>query len=100
MPHTPIRFVAAMLLAVASLSATAEIHRCKNEHGQTTLSDRPCGADNAAAADGRRSGAGVVADRIAAPQMVSARLRDGAGQYDFIPDRAAQPAARHQQGAK
>ena len=86
-------------LAAASLAATAQIHRCKDENGQTVISDRPCGADTLAQ-EGRRASTGTAADRIAAPQMASARARELAARYDFIPDRASAPAVRGSQGAK
>ncbi|MDM0113601.1 DUF4124 domain-containing protein [Variovorax sp. J22R133] len=82
-----------LTLAAASVAASAEIHRCKDDSGQTVLSDRPCGADNAAQ-DARRAPVGVVADRIAAPEMVSTRTRDLSGQYEFIAERGAKSAAR------
>lgn len=79
-------------IAVASFAASAQIHRCKDDKGQTILSDRPCTAGDAAASqDGARS-AGAV-DRLAAPEMLSARMRDVSAQYDFIPERTARPAA-------
>jgi len=65
--------------------ASAEIHRCKDERGQTVLSDRPCGsAFSGQPLQSNTPGSG--ADRLAAPQMHSARARDGGGQYDFIAD--------------
>lgn len=76
----------------ASTMAMAEIHRCKDESGQTVMSDRPCGAAYAGPALQSTSGHG--ADRLAVPDMH--RLRDGGagGQYDFIPDRSSH-ADRH-----
>ncbi len=92
------RSVLVTALAVASFAASAQIHRCKDDKGQTILSDRPCATPDAAAQQqASRSGSGAV-DRLAAPQMISARMRDMSGQYDFIPDRAARPAASAQQG--
>lgn len=94
-----IRSVLVAALAVASFAASAQIHRCKDEKGQTILSDRPCAtADAAAQQQASRSGSGGAVDRLAAPQMISARMRDMSGQYDFIPDRAARPASSAQQG--
>lgn len=79
-------------IACASFAASAQIHRCKDDKGQTILSDRPCAtADAAAQQEGSRNTSAV--DRLAAPEMVSARMRDMSGQYDFIPDRTARPAA-------
>ena len=93
------RSVLVAALAVASFAASAQIHRCKDDKGQTILSDRPCATADAAAQQqqqgGRMSGA---VDRLAAPQMISARMRDMSGQYDFIPDRAARPATSAHQG--
>jgi hypothetical protein len=86
-------------LAAASFAAAAQIHRCKDENGQTVISDRPCTADNSAQ-EARRAPAGSAVDRIAAPQMASARARELAARYDFIPERAGQPAVRGGQGAK
>ena len=78
-------------IGVASFAASAQIHRCKDDKGQTILSDRPCAtADAAAQQEGSRNSSAV--DRIAAPQMVSARMRDMSAQYDFIPDRATRSA--------
>ena len=82
------RTVLVLAIGAASFAASAQIHRCKDDKGQTVLSDRP-GPKPAAAAQqeaGRKAGA---VDRIAAPQMISARMRDMSAQYDFIPDRAA-----------
>ena len=86
------RSVLIVALGAASFAASAQIHRCKDDKGQTILSDRPCAtADAAAQQDGGRSTGAV--DRIAAPQMISARMRDMSAQYDFIPDRATRSAA-------
>jgi len=88
------RFLRSVLVAgltVASFAASAQIHRCKDDKGQTVLSDRPCAtADAAAQPEGSRS-VGAL-DRLAAPQMINARMRDMSGQYDFIPERASRPA--------
>ena len=84
-------------LAVASFAASAQIHRCKDDKGQTILSDRPCATADAAAQQQGSRPSGAV-DRLAAPQMISARTRDMSGQYDFIPDRAARPATAAHQG--
>ena len=79
-------------LCVASAMASAEIHRCKDERGQTVLSDRPCGS--AFSGPGLQSGTlGAGADRLAAPQMHSVRAREGGGQYDFIP--TSRPGERY-----
>lgn len=91
------RAIVLVSLAAASMTATAQIHRCKDENGQTILSDRPCGAD-AARQDAPKGAAGGAVDRISAPQMVSARARDMASQYDFIPDRGARPPGSQRQG--
>ncbi len=83
------RTVLVIALGAASFAASAQIHRCKDDKGQTILSDRPCATADAAAAQqpsSSGSSAGAV-DRIAAPQMISARMRDMSAQYDFIPDR-------------
>ena len=85
------RSILIVALGAASLAASAQIHRCKDERGQTILSDRPCAANPAAQQDVPKGPAGGALDRIAAPQMVSARMRDSAAQYDFIPDRGARP---------
>jgi hypothetical protein len=91
------RVILTLALATASLAVSAQIHRCKDEHGQTVLSDRPCGAD-AARQDAPKGATGGASDRISAPQMVSVRMRDTAGQYDFISDRGARPMLPPQQG--
>ena len=77
----------------ASTMAMAEIHRCKDESGQTVMSDRPCGAAYSGPAL-QSSGIGNGADRLAVPEMHRMRA-DAAGQYDFIPDRSAHSADRH-----
>lgn len=86
-----------LALGAASFVASAQIHRCKDDKGQTILSDRPCATADAAAQQESGRSAGAV-DRIAAPQMISARLRDMSTQYDFIPDRAARPVTPARQG--
>ncbi|HEX3141610.1 MAG TPA: DUF4124 domain-containing protein, partial [Rhizobacter sp.] len=93
--------VLVLILAASSAVASAEIHRCKDDSGQTVLSDRPCGADNAAQ-DAHKRSVGVVADRIAAPEMVSARTRELASQYEFISERGGRASGRsvESQGAK
>ena len=79
-----VRTIALASLCVVSAAASAEIHRCKDERGQTVLSDRPCGS--AFSGQTLKSGAlGDGADHVAAPQMHSVRTREGSGQYDFIP---------------
>jgi len=90
------RTVLVIALGVASFAASAQIHRCKDEKGQTILSDRPCATADAAAQQSGGS-AGAV-DRIAAPQMVNARMRDMSAQYDFIPERATRSTAATRQG--
>lgn len=86
------RTIALLSLCAASAVASAEIHRCKDERGQTVLSDRPCGA---AFTDQtlKSSALGDVADRLAAPQMHGVRAREGGGQYDFIPP--SRPSERY-----
>ena len=79
------RTIALVGLCAASAMASAEVHRCKDERGQTVLSDRPCGsAFSGQPLQSNTLGSG--ADRLAAPQMHSIRARDGGGQYDFISD--------------
>ncbi|MBS0343698.1 MAG: DUF4124 domain-containing protein [Proteobacteria bacterium] len=85
------RSVLVVALAAASFAASAQIHRCKDDKGQTILSDRPCATADAAAQQQSDSRASGAVDRLAAPQMVSARMRDMSGQYDFIPDQTARP---------
>ena len=91
------RTVLVLALGAASFAASAQIHRCKDEKGQTILSDRPCATPEAAAQQDSGRNVGAL-DRIAAPQMVSARVRDQSAQYDFIPDRSARPDASGRQG--
>lgn len=93
------RHLLVLALGAASFVASAQIHRCKDDKGQTTLSDRPCATADADAGPEAGRGAGAV-DRIAAPQMISARMRDMSAQYDFIPDRAARPVAAPAHPAK
>ena len=97
----PVHFAAPLIrralviaLGAASLAASAQIHRCKDEKGQTILSDRPCTVSTEAQQAAPKGTAGGAVDRIAAPQMVSARMRDMSAQYDFIPDRAVRQAPR------
>ena len=91
------RTVLVIALGVASFAASAQIHRCKDDKGQTILSDRPCAtADAAAQQPSSGNGVGAV-DRIAAPQMINARMRDMSAQYDFIPDRATRSSAATRQ---
>jgi len=86
---------AAVLLACMGASASAQIYRCKDENGQTVISDRPCTAGGVQA-EGARPSADAVAARIDAPQMVRARAAQSDAAYDFIPDRdAQQQPARH-----
>ena len=89
-----IRSALVIALGAASLAASAQIHRCKDEKGQTVLSDRPCTVSTEAQQAAPKGTAGGAVDRIAAPQMVSARMRDMSAQYDFIPDRAVRQAPR------
>lgn len=91
------RTVLIVALSAASFAASAQIHRCKDEKGQTILSDRPCAtADAAAQQSSNGAGAGAV-DRIAAPQMINARMRDMSAQYDFIPDRSTRSSSATRQ---
>lgn len=86
------RSLIVVAIACASFAASAQIHRCKDDKGQTILSDRPCAtADATAQQEGSRNSSAV--DRLAAPEMISARLRDTSSHYEFIPDRTARPAA-------
>ncbi len=89
-----IRSALVIALGAASLAASAQIHRCKDEKGQTVLSDRPCAVSTEAQQDAPKGMGGGAVDRIAAPQMASARLRDMSAQYDFIPDRGARQGAQ------
>ena len=85
-------FQAALSIAMgmASVSASAEIHRCKDDKGQTVLSDRPCGA--AFTGDTLRSSTlGSGADRVTAAEMRTGRSGDGAAQYSFMADHASRP---------
>ncbi|MGO4394201.1 DUF4124 domain-containing protein [Variovorax sp. M-6] len=78
------RTIVVFSICAASAVASAEIHRCKDERGQTVLSDRPCGS--AFSGQPLQSGAhGSGADRLAVPDMHTVRVRGGGGQYDFIP---------------
>jgi hypothetical protein len=88
-------FRVAVVLAVGAIgaSASAEIHRCKDDRGQTVLSDRPCGA----AYDGdplRSSASGAGAARVNAGEMRTGQTRDLAAQYSFMADLNARPARR------
>ncbi|MBO9513873.1 MAG: DUF4124 domain-containing protein [Variovorax sp.] len=91
MPSTVLNvFQAALVLAmgIMSVSAGAEIHRCKDDKGQTVLSDRPCGA--AFSGDTLRSNApGSGADRVAAAEMRTGRSGDAASRYSFMADHAS-----------
>lgn len=78
------RTIVVFSICAASAMASAEIHRCKDDRGQTVLSDRPCGA--AFSGQALQSTAfGGGADRIAAPSMPGMRTREAGGSYDFIP---------------
>ena len=90
------RSVLVVAIACASFAASAQIHRCKDDKGQTILSDRPCATADAAAQQEGGKNSGAV-DRLAVPQMISARMRDMSSQYDFIPDRAGRPASSTRQ---
>ena len=80
-------------MGVTSFAASAEVHRCKDERGQTTLSDRPCGA--AFAGDPLHSSAqGSGADRISAAEMRSGRSQDAESQYSYIAEHAERSARR------
>jgi hypothetical protein len=80
-------------MGVTSLAASAEIHRCKDERGQTVLSDRPCGA--AFSGDPLRSSAqGSGAERISAAEMRTGRSQDGESQYSFIGEHVERSARR------
>jgi hypothetical protein len=86
-----LRTIALWSLCAASTLAAAEIHRCKDERGQTILSDRPCGSTfSGQPLQSSTPGSGV--DRLAAPQMHSARAREVGGQYEFIS--ASRPGER------
>jgi len=88
-----LRAVVLVSVGVTSFAASAEIHRCKDERGQTTLSDRPCGA--AFSGDPLHSSAqGSGADRISAAEMRSARSQDADSQYSYIAERAERSARR------
>lgn len=91
---------AALVLALgaSSIVASAQIHRCKDDKGQTILSDRPCATADAVAQQSSTGGNMGAVDRIAAPQMINARMRDMSAQYDFIPDQAARAAAATRPG--
>lgn len=88
-----IRAAVVLAIAAAAASASAEIHRCKDDRGQTVLSDRPCGA--AFAGDALRPNAlGSGADKVAAGEMRTAHGRDMTAQYSFIADQASRSARR------
>ncbi|MGJ7511532.1 DUF4124 domain-containing protein [Variovorax sp. GT1P44] len=74
-----------LIIGAASAAANAGVYRCKDGNGQTTLSDRPCGA----VFDGQHPDSKNAADRIAAPNMVSAQAKDIAAQYGFIGEHGA-----------
>ncbi|MDM0012489.1 DUF4124 domain-containing protein [Variovorax sp. J22P168] len=88
------RVLVLLSLGVTSLMANAEIRRCKDENGQTVISDRPCGA--AFQGQGpQRDASGVAAvDRMAVPDMRVGSARQGSGQYDFIPGRDSRSVQR------
>ena len=91
-PHV---FQAALVIAmgITSVSASAEIHRCKDDKGQTILSDRPCGA----AFNGdtlRSSGVGNGAERLNAAEMRTGRTGDAAAQYSFMADQASRSSRK------
>src|SRR5690242_12695700 len=88
-------FQAALLTAmsIAFVPAAAEIHRCKDDKGQTVLSDRPCGA--AFVGDSLRSSTpGTGADRVSAAEMRTGRTGDAAAQYSLIADHASRSSRR------
>ena len=88
-------FQAALVIAmgIASISASAEIHRCKDDKGQTVLSDRPCGA--AFTGDTLRSSSlGTGADRVTAAEMRTGRTGDVAAQYSFMADHASRSSRK------
>ena len=85
MPFTASSLLRSLLLTslcAASAMASAEIHRCKDEQGQTVLSDRPCGASTSVAPL-ESTKVGSTVDRLAAPDMHASHPQDGS-QYDFI----------------
>ncbi|HYP84541.1 DUF4124 domain-containing protein [Variovorax sp.] len=91
---------AAMLLfAGLALDAHAQIHRCKDENGQTVISDRPC-EGNAPGLEPRQGSADRVAARIAAPDMISIRAGQSEAAYAFIPERDPQSAHRDRPATK
>lgn len=82
-----------LALGITSVSASAEIHRCKDDKGQTVLSDRPCGA----AFNGdplRSTSSGTGADRVTAAEMRTGRTGDAAAQYSFMVDHASRSSRR------
>jgi hypothetical protein len=88
-------FRVAIVLAVSAIgaSASAEIHRCKDDRGQTVLSDRPCGA--AYVGDPLRSSAlGTGPDKLAAGEMRTDHGKDLSADYAFIADRPSRSARR------
>ncbi|SEA79412.1 DUF4124 domain-containing protein [Variovorax sp. YR216] len=88
-------FQAALVVAIGitSISASAEIHRCKDDKGQTVLSDRPCGA--AFTGDTLRSSSpGNGADRLTATEMRTGRTGDAAAQYSFMADHASRSSRK------
>jgi hypothetical protein len=83
----------ALALGITSVSALAEIHRCKDDKGQTVLSDRPCGA--AFNGDPLRSSApGNGADRVTAAEMRTGRTGDAAAQYSVMADLASRSSRK------
>jgi len=80
-------------LGITSISASAEIHRCKDDKGQTVLSDRPCGA--AFTGDTLRSSSlGTGADRVSAAEMRTGRTGDPAAQYSFMAEHASRSSRK------
>ncbi|MBO9648378.1 MAG: DUF4124 domain-containing protein [Variovorax sp.] len=80
-------------LGITSVSAFAEIHRCKDDKGQTILSDRPCGA--AFTGDTLRSSTlGTGADRVTAAEMRTGRSGDAAAQYSFMADHSSRSSRK------
>ncbi|MDL9999866.1 DUF4124 domain-containing protein [Variovorax sp. J22P240] len=83
--------ITVLIIAAASAATSAEVHRCKDEKGQTTLSDRPCGAAfSGQYLNSTTSGT----DRIAAPAMVRAQTRDLASQYGFVGELATRARSK------
>jgi hypothetical protein len=88
-----IRVAVVLAMGAIGASASAEIHRCKDDRGQTVLSDRPCGA--VYVGDPLRSNAlGTGADKVAAGEMRTGQSKDLSAQYSFIADRTSHSARR------